>query len=56
MVTTATGAEGGTIVSDIHKLIKAVWNTKELPQHWKQSVSVPYIGRVIIQIVVIIEA
>jgi len=41
MVTAATGAEGGTIVSDIHKLINAVWKMKELLQHWKQSVSVP---------------
>jgi hypothetical protein len=59
MVTAATEAEGGAMVSDIHKLIKAVWNMKELPQHWKQSVSqsvYPNIGRVIIQIVVIIEA
>jgi len=41
MVTAETGAEGGTMVSDIHRLINIVWNTNELPQHWKQSVSVP---------------
>jgi hypothetical protein len=56
MVTAATGAEGGTMGSDIHTLINAVWNKKELPQHWQQSGSYPFTGRVVIQIVVFTEA
>jgi hypothetical protein len=33
-------AGGETLLSEIHKLIKLIWN-KELPHQWKESVVVP---------------
>jgi hypothetical protein len=33
---------GGEILcSEIHRLIRCVWNKEELPQHWKESIIVP---------------
>jgi hypothetical protein len=34
-------AGGGTLRSEIHKLIKLIWNNKELPHQWKESIVVP---------------
>jgi hypothetical protein len=34
--------EGGEkLYSEIHKLIKLIWNKEELPQQWKESIVVP---------------
>jgi hypothetical protein len=34
-------AGGETLHSEIHKLIKLIWNEEELPHQWKESVVVP---------------
>jgi hypothetical protein len=34
-------AGGETWHSEIHKLICSMWNRKELPQQWKESITVP---------------
>jgi len=34
-------AEGRTIRYEIHKLIISIWNKEELPEEWKESISVP---------------
>jgi hypothetical protein len=34
-------AGGRTIRSEIHKLINSVWNKKEFPEQWKESIIVP---------------
>jgi hypothetical protein len=34
-------AGGETLVSVIHKLINSIWNKKELPNQWKESIIVP---------------
>jgi hypothetical protein len=34
-------AGGETLRSEIHKLIKLIWNKEELPHQWKESVVVP---------------
>jgi hypothetical protein len=34
-------AGGETLRSEIHKLIKLIWNKEEWPQQWKESVVVP---------------
>jgi hypothetical protein len=34
-------AEGETLRSEIHRLIKLIWNKEELPHQWKESVMVP---------------
>jgi sorting nexin-29 len=34
-------AGGETLLSEIHKLIKLIWNKKELPDQWKESIVVP---------------
>jgi hypothetical protein len=34
-------AGGETLCSEIHKLICSIWNKKELPQQWKESIIVP---------------
>ena len=34
-------AEGRTIRSEIHKLIKSIWNKEELPEEWKWLIIVP---------------
>jgi hypothetical protein len=34
-------AEGNMLRSEPHKVINSVWNEEELPQQWKQSVTVP---------------
>jgi len=43
------------LCSEIHKLIKSVWNKEELPQQWKESIIIPIYKRVIKLTVVIIE-
>jgi hypothetical protein len=34
-------ARGETLHSEIHKLIKLMWNKEELPHQWKESTVVP---------------
>jgi len=34
-------AGGRTICYEIHKLIISIWNKEELPEEWKESISVP---------------
>jgi hypothetical protein len=34
-------AEGETLHSEIHKLIKLIWNKEELPHQWEESIVVP---------------
>jgi hypothetical protein len=34
-------AGGETLCSEIHKLIKLIWNKEELPHQWKESIVVP---------------
>jgi hypothetical protein len=34
-------AGGNTLHSEIHRLINSICNKKELPQQWKESVTVP---------------
>jgi hypothetical protein len=34
-------AGGETLHSEIHKLIKLIWNKQELPHQWKESTVVP---------------
>jgi sorting nexin-29 len=34
-------AGGETLCSEIHKLICSIWNKEELPQKWKESISIP---------------
>jgi len=33
-------ARGRTIRSEVHKLINSIWNKKELPEEWKESIVV----------------
>jgi len=34
-------AEGKTIRCEIHKLIISIWDKEELPEEWKESITVP---------------
>jgi hypothetical protein len=34
-------AAGGAIYSEIHKLFIFVWNKEEMPEEWKESITVP---------------
>jgi hypothetical protein len=34
-------AGGEILLSEIHKLINSVWNKKELPDQWKESIIAP---------------
>jgi hypothetical protein len=34
-------AGGETLCSETHRLIRSVWNKEELPQQWKEFVTVP---------------
>jgi hypothetical protein len=34
-------AGGETLVSGIHKLINLIWNREEMPDRWKESITVP---------------
>jgi hypothetical protein len=34
-------AGGEILCAGIHRLIRSIWNTEELPQHWKESLIVP---------------
>ena len=34
-------AGGRTICSEIHTLINSIWNKEELPEDWKESITVP---------------
>jgi hypothetical protein len=36
-----TKAQGETLCSEIHRLICCIWNKEELPQQWKESITVP---------------
>jgi hypothetical protein len=47
-------AAGSTLRSVIHKLINSLWNKEELPQQWKESITVPTYKKVIKLTVVII--
>jgi hypothetical protein len=49
-------AGGETLRSDIHKLIRLIWNKEELPHQWKESIVVPIHKKVIKLTVIIIEA
>jgi hypothetical protein len=40
-------AGGGTLHSEIHKLIKMIWNKEELPHQWKESLVTPIHKKVI---------
>jgi hypothetical protein len=33
--------EGWTICYEVHKLINSIWNKEELPNQWKESITVP---------------
>jgi hypothetical protein len=33
-------AGGNTLCSEIHKLINSIWNKEEMPQKWKESITV----------------
>jgi hypothetical protein len=35
-------AGGETLCSDKHKLIRSICNKEELPQQWRESITVPY--------------
>jgi hypothetical protein len=48
-------AGGETLRSEIHKLIRLIWNKEELPHQWKESIVVPIQKRVIKLTVEIIE-
>jgi hypothetical protein len=37
-------AGGERLCSESHKLINSVWNKKELPHQWKESIIVPRMG------------
>jgi hypothetical protein len=50
-------AGGETLRSEIHKLIKLIWNKEELPHQWKESIVVPiHTKRAITLTVISIEA
>jgi len=34
-------AEGRAIIPEIHTLINSIWNKEELPEEWKESITVP---------------
>jgi hypothetical protein len=34
-------AGGEILCSEIHKLIRSIWDKEELPQQWKKSITVP---------------
>jgi hypothetical protein len=40
-------AGGEILLSEIHKLIHSVWNKEELPDQWKESITVQFIKRMI---------
>jgi hypothetical protein len=48
-------AGGGTLRSEIHKLIKFIWNKEELPHQWKESIVNLFTKRVMKLTVVIIK-
>jgi hypothetical protein len=48
-------AEGETFRSEIHKLVKLIWNKEELSHQWKESIMVPIHKRAIKLTVVIID-
>jgi hypothetical protein len=45
-----------TIHSEIHKLINSIGNKVELPEQWKELITLPSIRRTIKQTAIIIEA
>jgi hypothetical protein len=46
---------GETLYSEIHRCICSIWNEEELPQQWKESITVPIHKMVIRLTVMIIE-
>jgi hypothetical protein len=34
-------AGSGILYSEIHRFISSIWNKEELPQQWKESVTIP---------------
>jgi len=48
-------AGGETLRSEIHKLIRSIWNKEKLPQQWKESNIVPIYKKAIRLTVIIIE-
>jgi hypothetical protein len=40
-------AGGETLLSEIHKLFKLIWNKEEFPHQWKESISYLFKKRVI---------
>jgi hypothetical protein len=36
-----TKAWGETLCSEIHKFVCSIWNKEELPQQWKEAITVP---------------
>ena len=34
-------AGGSKICSEIHKIVNYIWNKEELPEQWKESITVP---------------
>jgi hypothetical protein len=40
--TSASSSAGGeTLYSEIHKFINSIWNKEELPDQWKECITVP---------------
>jgi hypothetical protein len=49
-------AGGEILLSQIHKLIKSLWNEEELPDQWKESIIVPIHktgGKLVVVIIVV---
>jgi hypothetical protein len=44
-----------TLYSEIHKLIHSIWNKDKFPKQWKESITIPFIERVMKQTVIIME-
>jgi hypothetical protein len=38
-------AGGRTVCCEIHKIINSIWNKEELPEEWKETISVPIYKR-----------
>jgi hypothetical protein len=36
---------GETVQSEIHKLINSIWNKEELPDQWKESITLPILKK-----------
>jgi hypothetical protein len=49
-------AGGGTLYSEIHKLICCIWNKEELSQQWKESIIVPILRAIRLTVIIIEES